>query len=387
MTVTTAVVVLPRRMAGWATRRALARNSLTGIELACSLCAAVWFSAGTPLAALGGGVALGGGYLTRRVGGQLTAGAFDGWLASACALAGELAVYTGLAAGAATGRTDVWALATGAAVLLGLRKVVRLCRNVAPPPDKPQGSAPRVLAGRLLALPAGERAVVITVTAALYGARITLLTLACWGAVAVAWAMAAAPRAGGYQRRAAATGVAACRDDGPIARFAGQVVQGQLVPLPPAVAGLTATVLLATLGMADLAGPVLLTPVAAMLLAAPGSAHPHDGPLDWLAPPVVQAGQYVYLAALGAAMGVPGPVTFGLVSLAALWQLDVAYQARHQMSSPGRRTGLGWEGRMLAAGLGAMLGIATVTYLALAAYLGWLLCRSTLVRWFAASRG
>ena len=48
-------------------------------------------------------------------------------------------------------------------------------------------------------------------------------------------------------------GVAAVRDDGPIARFAGAVVRGQLVPLPPAVAGLTATVLLATLGLHGLA--------------------------------------------------------------------------------------------------------------------------------------
>src|SRR5216684_3145956 len=62
MTVTTAVVVLPRRVAVWANRRAMARNSLTGIELACALCAAVWFSAGTPLTALAGGAALGGGW-------------------------------------------------------------------------------------------------------------------------------------------------------------------------------------------------------------------------------------------------------------------------------------------------------------------------------------
>ncbi len=54
MTVATAVVVLPRRVAVWASRRAVARTSVTGIELACALCAAVWFSAGTPLTALVG---------------------------------------------------------------------------------------------------------------------------------------------------------------------------------------------------------------------------------------------------------------------------------------------------------------------------------------------
>ena len=103
MTVTTAVVVLPRRVAVWASRRALARNSVTGIELACALCAAVWFSAGTPLTALAGGVALGGGYLARRVGGQLTVGAFDGWLAGACALAGRAGGVRGAGGGRGAG--------------------------------------------------------------------------------------------------------------------------------------------------------------------------------------------------------------------------------------------------------------------------------------------
>ena len=426
MTVTTAVVVLPRRVAVWASRRALARNSLTGIELACALCAAVWFSAGTPLTALAGGVALGGGYLARRVGGQLTVGAFDGWLAGTCALAGELAVYAGLAAGAAPGQARVWALATAAALLLGMRKVARLCRParspagwLASPDHEPlagQGTVRDlgVLAGRLLGLPAGERAAVITVTAALYGTRMSLLVLTCWGAVALAWAVAgprpgAAPEPGtagqpgsvGQQpgnaagtaaqpgnapRRAPArrTDIAAARDDGPLARFAGALVRGQLVPLPPAVAGLTATVLLATLGLHDLAGLVLLTPVAAMLLAAPGSAHPHDGPLDWLTPLVIQAGQYVYLAALGFAKGVPGPLIFAVTALVALRQLDVAYRARYPMPAGAARGGIGWEGRMLVAGLGAMLGVATFCYLALTVYLIWLLSSGSLASWLAA---
>src|SRR5580692_849879 len=285
MTVTTAVVVLPRRVAVWASRRALARNSVTGIELACALCAAVWFSAGTPLTALAGGAALAGGYLARRVGGQLAVGVYDGWLARICALAGELAVYAGLAAGAAPGARQVWPLATAAAVLLGMRKVARLIRPARPaaaarpgnpPEDRPAGTgrALAALAARVPALPAGERAVVITVTAAVYGTRMSLLVLTWWGAVALAWA----------------------------------------------VAGPTATILLCTLGLHGLAGLVLLTPVAAMLLAAPGSAHPHDKPLDWLTPLVIQAGQYAYLAALGFAKGVPGPLVFALIGLVAVRQ-------------------------------------------------------------------
>ena len=417
MTVTTAVVVLPRRVAVWASRRAVARTSVTGIELACALCAAVWFSAGTPLTSLGGGAALGGGYLARRVGGQLTVGAFDGWLASVCALAGELAVYAGLAAGAAPGPGRVWTLATAAAVVLGMRKVARLCRPARPPAPAGQESTPeeastgpaRALAGlatRLPGLPAGERAVVITVTAAVYGTRMSLLVLTWWGAVALAWAVAGprGPRPEHAPDRASGDAPAhapadapddapvparpadlvAARDDGPIARFAGAVVRGQLVPLPPAVAGLTATILLAMLGLHDLAGPVLLTPVAAMLLAAPGSAHPHNGPLDWLTPLVIQAGQYAYLAALGFAKGVPGPLVFALTGLVALRQLDAAYRARHPMLAGEARGGIGWEGRMLAAGVGAMLGVATFSYLALTVYLLWLLCSGSLASWLAA---
>ncbi len=401
MTVTTAVVVLPRRVAVWASRRAVARTSVTGIELACALCAAVWFSAGTPLTALAGGLALAGGYLARRVGGQLTVGAFDGWLAGVCALAGELAVYAGLAAGAAPGQNRVWALATAAAILLGMRKGARLIRphppaapaRPEPPPaaERPgPGRALALAAARLLGLPAGVRAVVITVTAALYGTRTALLVLTWAGAVALAWTIAG-PRAGNGPARTASRPEAAlrpadvvtARDDGPLARFAGAIVRGQLVPLPPAVAGLTATVLLATLGLHDLAGLVLLTPVAAMLLAAPGSAHPHDGPLDWLTPLVIQAGQYVYLAALGFAKGVPGPLVFALTGLLALRQLDTAYRARHPMPAGDPRSGIGWEGRMLVGGVGAMLGVATLSYLALTVYLLWQLSSGSLASWLA----
>jgi hypothetical protein len=405
MTVTTAVVVLPRRVADWASRRAVARTSVTGIELACALCAAVWFSAGTPLTALAGGVALGGGYLAGRVGGQLAVGAFEGWLASLCALAGELAVYAGLAAGADPGQPRVWALASAAAILLGMRKVARLCRPArpaAPAQPEPQpgeehaglGRTLAALAARVPRLPAGERAAVITVTAACYGTRMALVVLVWWGSVALAGAIAG-PRAGSGWTHAAGTAadgvagslrpadIATARDDGPLARFAGSVVHGQLVPLPPAVAGLTATVLLATLGLHGLAGMVLLTPVAAMLLAAPGSAHPHDGPLDWLTPLVIQAGQYVYLAALGFAKGVPGPLVFALTGMVALRQVDAAYRARHPLPGGEPRGGIGWEGRMLVAGVGTMLGVGTLCYLALTVYLLWLLCSGSLASWLA----
>jgi hypothetical protein len=436
MTVAAAVGMLPRRMAGWAARRSLAPNALTGIGMACSLSAAVWFTAGTRSATIAGALALCAGYLPRRVAAQLAvareagqavrggvagmlaepvlaepvlaepalaAGAgFDGWLTGVGGATGELAVYAGLAVGAgASERHGIWMLATEAAIMLSIGQVARLCqpRGAGRQPARP---ALLLLAKWLLTLPAGGRTAVIAVTAPLWGPRVSFQVLIVWGAVAALWAVAqgswTASRqsvsdqsvsdqsAGGWPGSgvpAPGDMIAACRDDGPVARLAGRIVHGQLVPLPPALAGLAATVLLAGLGLGNLPGILVLAPVAAMLLAAPGAGHPHDGPLDWLVPLVLQAGVCIYLAALGFSAGVPGPVTFGLTSAVALRQLDVACRAREPARWPAQRSGLGWDGRIFVLGLSALLGIVTFAYLALTAYLGWLLCRVSLSGWLA----
>ena len=436
MTVVAAVGVLPRRMAGWAARRSLAPNALTGIGLACSLCAAAWFTSGTRLAAVTGGLALCAGYLARRIRAQLVAArntrgvaqgdaaaavaappmlaspvlaspmlaspvlaSWEGWLGGIGAAVGELAVYAGLAVGArASQRHGIWLLATDAAITLSICQLARLGRvartrpaRIQPahiPPARGQHaraaelqarSSLSLLAGRLIALSTGERTVVIAVTAPLWGARITFLALIVWGAAAAAWALAQGVWAPGRS----AGGIAACRDDGPAARLAGRLVRGQLMPLPPALAGLSAIVLLAALGLGNLTGVLLLAPVAAMLLAAPGAGHPHDGRLDWLVPLMLLVGQYIFLVALGLSGGVPGPVMFGMISVVALRQLDVARRASQQAAWPAQPSGLGWDGRIVLVGLAAVLGFVTFAYLALTAYLGLLLCRVSVSGWLA----
>ena len=177
----------------------------------------------------------------------------------------------------------------------------------------------------------------------------------------------------------------ACRDDGSAAVRLGQLVRGQFVPLPPAVAGLAATSFLAWLGIRNLPGFLLFTPLIVMLLAAFGSTHPHDGRLDWLTPAVLLAGQLVFLATLGFSFRIPAPVTFGVCALTALRYAELATRGRRPAWHP-PDTRLGWEGRMLVAGLGAMLGIAVVGYLALAAYLVVLVCRGVAASYLA-SRG
>jgi hypothetical protein len=169
--------------------------------------------------------------------------------------------------------------------------------------------------------------------------------------------------------------VTKCRDDGEIARWLGRMVRGNLAALPPALAGLAATATLALLGLQNLPGVLALTPVVAMLLAAPGSAAPHTGPLDWLVPALLQAGQFLYLAAVGFCCGVPAPVTFTLCAVIALRYAMLTSPGRPGQSGPLELgSGLGWEGRMLVAGLGVLAGLTAFAYAALTAYVGVLIC-------------
>ena len=100
------------------------------------------------------------------------------------------------------------------------------------------------------------------------------------------------------------------RGDGPIAHRIGGVVQGQLPPLPPLLVGLLVTGDLAFLGFSNLPGVLIFGPVVAMLLAALGAGHPHDGRLDWLVPSLLLTGEGIFLAGGGTLLrGLPQLVT------------------------------------------------------------------------------
>jgi len=200
--------------------------------------------------------------------------------------------------------------------------------------------------------------------------------------------------------------IAAYRDDGPISLWLGRLVEGRIPPVPPLIVGLFVTCALAALGMGNLSGVLLLTPVEAMLLAGLGSSHPHDGRLDWLVPAAIQAAEYLFLAALAFTHKVPPPLVFALVAAVVLRHLDVAYRARHRIfwpptgrirtfsaayrltwpptaadGRPADMSGLGWEIRMLVLAVGVAVGIAPVASVLLAGYLWGLLTRDFLTRW------
>ncbi len=338
-----------------------------------------------------------------------------GWLAVVSAAAAEFAVYGGIAAYGQSDRwTTMWPLAVLAAAAVAVTGLIIRGAERTAPPGRPaaadrgtRGVLTRVL-NHVLGAGPGARVLIAWLALAIHGPRIALFIVLAIEVLTACLAVARRARQGiGARRRpvpAAARATAdapaesgatallrACRDDGPVAAWAGRLVQGKLAPLPPLLIGLTATILLAVLGMRNLPGVVTLAPLIVLLLAAPGAGHPHDGPVDWLVPALLLTGQYVYLAALGYAQPVSGPIIFTLCALTGIWYLSLAADPGEAPGvvraatgpGPARRTGaltagIGWEGRMFLAGLAAIFGIASFGYLVLAAYLGLLIGRRVL---------
>jgi hypothetical protein len=396
-----------RPVARWAARRELAPAPLYGISLGFGLLAAAWF-AGPSVRQQGLGIAaLCLSFLVGRVAFQLAATegtrpAVD-WLGVAAGMLTEFAVYAALAIGSGlaaqdnpataaglngifgyslqhtlaaswggAGQAGVWRLAVAAMVLLAARRLAEVgYEALARASGKSLPRPARRLFGQVITLPTGERIVVIAVSAVLFGPRLTFLILLAWGAVAAGYVLAGQLDGAGKLVRVGGV-LPAYRGDGPLAHRIGGVVRGQLPPLPPLLVGLLVTCDLAYLGVANLPGLLVLGPVAAMLLAALGACHPHDGRLDWLVPSLLLAGEAIFLTGLGFARQVWLPMIFVLLAAVAVRHADIAYRARAGRGVPADKFGLGWDGRMLVAGFAAVLGIVPFAYAALAAWL-WLL--------------
>jgi hypothetical protein len=398
-----------RSVARWAQERQLAPVSVAAFSLGFAIIAGAWLT-GSSMGDCAIGVAfLLACVLTARVapamaGPRVTVAAT--WGRAACVLLAELAVYAGLAGGVTlaggsagtpaadglsgplgpqlndgiighaggAGAAGVWLLAVVAAVILALHHVADLCAA------GQAASPPRLGSLRLLALGLGLL---------LGGPRAALLVALLFTTLGLLYLL--------IRRndpfKAGTSSIAGYRGDGPLSAWIGGFVKGRLPPMMPLAVGLLVTCMLAALGIGNLPGITVLTPAEAMLLAALGSSHLHDGRGDWRVPVLLHAGEYIFLVAAGYAGHVPAPVTFGLVAVVALRHLDMAYRAWNRvplswfMSKQRTRLpradwrGLGWEGRMIIAGIALLFGILPVAYAALAIYLGLLSAADYLAGW------
>jgi hypothetical protein len=308
------------------------------------------------------------------------------------------------------GQVGVWRLAVAAMAVVAVRQLAGLGYEYTArtPGNHFRRSALRTLE-QAATLPVGERFVVIAITAIFFGPRLTFMLLLGWGVLAAGYVLAgqitrsirqtstddelaeedepaeedelAQDGGPGYTGLLGYDGLAAYRDDGVVSWWLGRLVQGRLPPLPPVLVGLFVTCVLTGLGLENLPGILVLTPVEAMLLAGLGACHPHDGRLDWLVPALLEAGECVFLAALGFSHRVPAVLVFAVLAGLIMRHLDVAYRARSGRGIPADRFGLGWDGRMLLAGLAAIIGIVPFVYAALSGYLLVLFCWDFLSGW------
>jgi hypothetical protein len=417
-----------RDMSTWAAGRQLTPAALYGISLGLGLIAAIWFSELAVRAKLLAVVALAGSFVLGRAGSLLVATGREGrvrpavsWLGAATGLLTELGIYAALVVSAAvprlphppipvgldgtfghalrntfvaswggTGQVGLWRLAVAAMIVVAVRQLAGLGFEYTA--TAPGNLFPRSVKRTLeqaATLPAGERFVVIAVTAVLFGPRLTFLLLLGWGVLAAGYVLAGQLARSAHFTRPASerarlapdSGLAGYRGDGVVSRWIGGLVQGRLPPLPPVLVGLFVTCVLTALGLANLPGVLVLTPVEAMLLASLGASHRHDGRLDWLVPALLETGECVFLAALGFSHHVPAALVFALLAGVIMRHLDLAYRARCGRGILADRFGLGWDGRMLLAGLAAMIGFTPFVYAALSGYLGVLFCWDFLSGW------
>ncbi|WP_217370340.1 DUF5941 domain-containing protein [Nonomuraea antri] len=182
--------------------------------------------------------------------------------------------------------------------------------------------------------------------------------------------------------------VVAYRDDGALSRSMGLLVAGQLPPLPPVVAGTFVTGVLLLIGVAASDGLAVFAPAVTLLLAGPGSSHPHDGRLDWLVPPILRLIEYSFIAAVAFAHGISPVLIFLVLGAMAFHHYDLVYRIRqHVYPPPWLSTfGLGWDGRMMLVALAAISGWVTTGYVVLAVYLWCLFGWESLTCWLAAPR-
>jgi len=411
-----------RDVARWATARQLTPVAMAAIALGFGVIAAVWLTAVSMRSGAIAFIALLFAFVAGRAGRLMGASESDAvtdWGVAACAVLTELAVYAGIAGSASVnaasggltgpagtrlrgtslasfggpGAGGVWRLAVAALIALALVEMASFCVAAAGPDATP--SRFEVFVGA----PGGPRLLLIGVAVLVAGARVTfLLLLALGGLALIAILVRGSGAAAGQEAEAPGPGAPAdgdpaqqlrwlpgCRGDGPVAVWIGRFVAGRLPPLPPLLVGLLVTGMLVALGLQNLPGILVLTPVEAMMLAALTSWHAHDGRRDWLAPPLLQAGEYVYIAAAGFAGRVWPPVTLALLAAVVLRHQELAYWSRGRPARrphPDRRA-LGWEGRMIVVGIAATGGVLKVGYPLLAVYLWAVLAWEFTVGWSA----
>ncbi|WP_446212443.1 DUF5941 domain-containing protein [Micromonospora sp. IBSANI012] len=388
-----------------AARIGLGPTAVTMLSVLLAVAAAVLFAVGGRPALVSGAVLLYLGFVLDCVDGQLARytrhfSAWGGWLDTMADRAKEYVVYAGLGYGAThAGFRYGWALAIAAMTLQTVRHMTDTWYGVlhdeaARRPktsvggggggigDRLNAASTRVQADtgsvsywlkRTVVFPIGERWALIALTVALFNPLVSLVAVLIWGTLAFAYTGALRTLRARWMWVPVLDTVDATlhRDDGPLA--ARLPVVRPMGPLTLAV--------LAALGPAALLVAALLTddgglrwwvPVAllVLLVGGLGAGAAHNGPLDWLVPAALRAGEYLFAIAVGVVGGASPWLIFGYVLVLTLHHYDLtARLEKRQAAPPLHRWTLGWEGRSVLLALAAIAGNVSIGLATLGTYL------------------
>jgi phosphatidylglycerophosphate synthase len=401
-------------------RLRLTPTGVTAISVAFAVAAAVLFGVGGRPALVAGAVLLYLGFVLDCVDGQLARytrhfSAWGGWLDTMADRAKEYVVYAGLGYGAtAAGHRYGWALAVAAMTLQTVRHMTdtwygALHDEAARRPkaatagggigDKLNAASTRVQADtgsvsywlkRTVVFPIGERWALIALAVALFDPLVALVAVLTWGTLAFAYTGALRTLRARWMRVSVLDTVDATlhRDDGPLAarfpalRAAGPLVLAVVGALGPAA--LLVAALLRAGGDGDPGGLRWAVPVAllVLLVAGLGARAAHDGPLDWLVPAALRAGEYLFAIAVGVVGDAPAWVVFGYVLVLTLHHYDLtARLEKRQAAPPLHAATLGWEGRSVLLAVAGIAGFAGIALATLGAYLLAVFVGSVVLAW------
>ncbi|WP_344750611.1 DUF5941 domain-containing protein, partial [Micromonospora olivasterospora] len=405
-----------------AARLGLGPTAVTMISVAFAVAAAALFAVGGGRPALvAGAVLLYLGFVLDCVDGQVARytrhfSAWGGWLDTMADRAKEYMVYAGLGFGAThAGFRYGWALAIAAITLQTVRHMTDTWYGVlhdeaARRPktvgaggggigDRLNAASTRVQADtgslsywlkRTVVFPIGERWALIALTVALFGPRVSLIAVLVWGVLAFAYTGALRTLRARWMWVPVLDTVDATlhRDDGPLAarlpalRPMGPLTLAVIGALGPAA--LLVAALLRASGDGDPAGLRWWLPVAllVLLLAGLGAGAAHNGPLDWLVPAALRAGEYLFAIAVGVVGGVPAWLVFGYVLVLTLHHYDLtARLEKRQAAPPLHGATLGWDGRSVLLAVAAIAGFAGIATATLGAYLLVVFVGSVVLAW------
>ncbi|MGC5017014.1 DUF5941 domain-containing protein [Micromonospora sp. DT47] len=405
----------------FAARIGLGPTAVTLLSVLFAVSAAVLFGLGGRPALVGGAVLLYLGFVLDCVDGQLARytrqfSAWGGWLDTMADRAKEYLVYAGLGFGATqAGFRYGWALAIAAMTMQTVRHMTdawygvlhdeavhrpRTARGAGGAiGDRLNTASTRVQADtgsasywlkRTVVFPIGERWALIALTVALFNPLVSLVAVLVWGTLAFGYTGALRTLRARWMWVPVLDTVDATlhRDDGPLAarlpvvRRAGPLRLAVVGALGPAA--LLVAELLRLGGAGDPGGLLRLVPVAllVLLVAGLGAGAAHNGPLDWLVPAALRAGEYLFAIAVGVVGGGPPWLIFGYVFVLTLHHYDlVARLEKRQPAPPLHPWTLGWEGRSVLLALAAIAGLAGSGMATLGAYLFVVFVASVVLTW------